>query len=89
MIACGAYYPSCLQMVIEPFKEKAGTASALVGAIDMFVFSMIAALVNRYWVTDLKSLGVLYLFCALLLAANWLLRQLGHKPQGEVCRQAA
>jgi DHA1 family 2-module integral membrane pump EmrD-like MFS transporter len=71
MVACGAFYPSSLQLVIEPFKEKAGTASALVGAIDMFVFSMLAAAVNRYWVTDIQSLGTIYLLVSVLLAVNW------------------
>lgn len=73
MVASGGYYPSALQLAIEPFKEKSGTASALVGSIDMFVFSMLAALVNRYWVTDMQSLGALFIVCAVIVAVNALI----------------
>lgn len=72
MVLSGAYYANCLQLIMVPFKEKGGTASALVGAIDMFIFSMIAGLVNRYWVTDLASLGELFLVCSVLIAISWI-----------------
>ncbi len=72
MIACGAYYPSCLQLVMAPFKSMAGTANALMGAIDMFLFSLIATYVNKYWVTDIPSLGSLFFWVSMLIGVNWL-----------------
>ncbi len=77
MIASGAYYPSCLQLVMEPFKAKAGTATALMGAIDMFLFSMLASIVNKYWVTDIQSLGSLFFWVSMLIGVNWLVMQSG------------
>ena len=72
MLMCGAYYANALQLVIEPFKDNAGSASALLGAIDMLVFSLLAALVNRFWVTSLSALGGLFLLCSGIIALNWL-----------------
>lgn len=73
MILSGTYYAASIQLIMEPFKAKSGTASALVGAIDMCIFSLIAALVNRFWVTDLVSLGELFLACSILIAMAYLL----------------
>lgn len=72
MVLSGSYYANALQLVMHPFKEKGGTASALVGSIDMLVFSLLAAVVNRYWVTDLASLGELFITCSIVVVASWL-----------------
>lgn len=72
MICAGAYYPCSLQLLIAPFRHKAGTVNALAGAVDMFVFSALAIVANKYWVSDTQSLGVLYIIVALLLSCSWL-----------------
>lgn len=71
MICAGAFYPCCLQLIVAPFQDKAGTVNALSGAIDMFVISMIAILVSKYWLTDMQSLGSLFMIVASLLAISW------------------
>ena len=71
MICAGAFYPSCLQLVIKPFPKQAGTVNALLSSIDMFVFSLIAILVNKYWIVDIKSLGELFLLISFLLVVSW------------------
>ena len=72
MLMCGAYYANALQLAIEPFKNSAGTASALLGAIDMLVFSLLAAFVNRFWVTSLTALGVMFIICSVIILISWL-----------------
>ncbi|MFT4924580.1 MAG: DHA1 family 2-module integral membrane pump EmrD-like MFS transporter [Phenylobacterium sp.] len=81
MVASGAYYPNCLGMMMAAFKRQAGTAGALLGAVDMLGFSLLAGLVNRYLVTDIESLGTVYLCCAVLLAVNWLVYTWGSEQE--------
>lgn len=71
LICTGAYYPICLQLIIEPFQEKKGTAFALSGAIDMFGSALVASIVIKYCLTDMQSLGALFILAALLLAISW------------------
>jgi len=73
MVCAGAYYPCCLQLIIAPFRHKTGTVNALLGAIDMLVFSALAALANALFVKDTHSLGILYLAVSALLLINWFL----------------
>lgn len=73
MVCAGAYYPCVLQMIIAPHPTKVGTVNALTSAIDMFIFSALAAFVNKYWVNDSQALGQLYLVCTAILALCWLL----------------
>jgi len=73
MICVGAYYPCCLQLIIAPFRHKTGTVNALLGAIDMFVFSALAILVNTLFIRDIHSLGILFLLVSAVLLINWLL----------------
>lgn len=88
MVLGGTYYASSVQLAVAPFKEKGGTASALVGSIDMCVFSLIAALVNRYWVTDLYRLGELFLLCSLLIGLSWIVlkARLRSEKQNVLCQ---
>jgi hypothetical protein len=73
MLGAGVYYVCSLQMIIKPFPNMVGTVNALMGAIDMLVFSALAALVNKVWVVNIKDLGLLYLFCTAALLICWLL----------------
>ena len=73
MVCAGAYYPCCLQLIIAPFRHKTGTVNALLGAIDMFVFSALAVLVNTLLIRDTHSLGILFLMVSAVLLISWLL----------------
>jgi MFS family permease len=73
MVCAGAYYPCCLQLIIAPFRHKTGTVNALLGAIDMLVFSALSALVNTLFITHIHSLGILYLLVSAVLLISWLL----------------
>jgi len=73
MICAGAYYPCCLQLIIAPFRHKTGMVNALLGAIDMLVFSALAALANALFVKDSHTLGILFLLVSALLLISWLL----------------
>jgi hypothetical protein len=64
-----------------PFRDKAGTVNALCGATDMFVFSTLAVLVNKYWVKDIQSMGLFYLLVSLILALNWIYMTLSNKTR--------
>lgn len=73
MVCAGAYYPCCLQLIIAPFPDKKGTVNALLGAIDMFVFSALAILVNTLFIRDTQSLGILFILVSVVLLISWLL----------------
>jgi MFS transporter, DHA1 family, 2-module integral membrane pump EmrD len=81
MISAGAFFPCSLHLLIEPFRDKAGTVNALCGATDMFVFSTLAVLVNKYWIDDIHSMGLFYLVVCLVLAINWILMHLRKRSQ--------
>ena len=82
MMCAGAYYPCSLHLLVQPFRDKAGTVNALCGAIDMIVFSSIAIFINRFWVVDTQSLGELYIMVAIILGFTLLFGhfQRGNKP---------
>lgn len=84
MLMCGAYYANALQLAIEPFKDNAGTASALLGAIDMLVFSLLAAFVNRFWVTSIASLGVMFIVCSVIILISWLVLYFHQREVGRI-----
>ena len=71
LICGGAFYTCCLQLIIEPFRQQAGTVNALSGAIDMFGCALLAMLINKYWLVDSQSLGLLFLLVTALLAVSW------------------
>jgi MFS family permease len=73
MICAGAYYPCCLQLVIEPHRQKTGTIHALLGAVDMLIFSALAALINAVFITDTYALGALYIAVSIALLISWIL----------------
>lgn len=73
MIFLGSYIPCSLQIILLLFNDKSGTANALTGAIEMFVFSIIAGLSIKFWVIDTTSLGSLYLLTTTIIAINLLI----------------
>ena len=72
-VCAGAYYPCCLQLIIAPFRHQTGTVSALLGAIDMLVFSTVAAVINTLFISDTHDLGILFLLVCAVLLISWLL----------------
>jgi len=71
MVAFGTYYPCCIHLIVTSFKQSAGTASALVGAIELLCFSLIAILICKYLITSHMSLSYLYLMTSLVLLFSW------------------
>ena len=81
LICGGAFYTCCLQLIIEPFRQQAGTVNALSGAVDMFGCALLAMFINKYWLVDSQSLGLLFLLVTGLLAISWWLMY-AEKKQG-------
>ncbi len=73
MIVSGAYYPTCLKLIISRFKFKSETANSMLGAVDMLVVSVLSILVNQYLLTDLQDLGGLFTLGTMVLLINWLI----------------
>ena len=69
MLALGAMFPCVIQLVVAPFQQQAGAVNAYVGAIEMLVFSGLAILVGRYVISDVNSLGLVFIAVFLLLVA--------------------
>jgi MFS transporter, DHA1 family, 2-module integral membrane pump EmrD len=86
MVCGGAFYTISLHLLIEPFEQQTGSVNALCGAIDMLVFSVLAMLINHYWVDTLAKLGWLYLVVssALLLVGLALKSKSGSEPAFDV-----
>lgn len=73
--ATGMAFPNALSCLLEPFRRKAGTATALAGAGQMLTASLGSALLLHAGINTLPELGCILFIGALLLA---LLVQLGH-----------
>ncbi|MBU2970970.1 MFS transporter [Pseudoalteromonas sp. C2R02] len=71
MIAFGTYYPCCIHLIVTSFKQSAATASALVGAIELLCFSLLAMLMCTYLITSYVALSLLYLVSSLVLLFSW------------------
>jgi len=56
-----------LQLIVVPYKAQAGAVNAYVGAIEMLVFSGLAILVSRWFISDVHSLGQVFIAVFLLL----------------------
>ncbi len=69
MLALGAMFPCVMQLVVAPYHQQAGAVNAYVGAIEMLVFSGLAILVGRYFISDVHSLGLVFIAVFLLLVA--------------------
>ncbi|WP_341503254.1 MFS transporter [Gallaecimonas sp. GXIMD4217] len=72
-LALGGLFPACLQLMLAPFRHQAGSAVALSGAVEMFLFTTTAQLANRYLIEDLADLGGLYLAVAAIYLGHWVL----------------
>ncbi|MEQ3528372.1 MFS transporter [Pseudoalteromonas piscicida] len=71
MFVFGAYFPSYMHLIGVLHPEKAGTANALVGAVELLFFSCVAWVVNKWLLSGVESLAVLVFGCALLLFLTW------------------
>jgi len=67
MLALGAMFTCVLQLIVVPYKAQAGAVNAYVGAIEMLVFSGLAILVSRWFISDVHSLGLVFIAVFLLL----------------------
>jgi DHA1 family 2-module integral membrane pump EmrD-like MFS transporter len=71
MLVFGIYFPSYMHLIgiIEP--QKSGTANALVGAIELLVFTLLALAMN-YWVLhSVFAVAVFICCCALVVLRSW------------------
>ena len=81
MIAFGTYYPCCIHLIVTSFKQSAATASALVGAVELLCFSLIAMLMCKYLITNYVSLSLLYLASSLVLLFSWFVMNIKLNPR--------
>lgn len=74
-LATGLAFPNALSCLLDPFRRRAGAATALAGAGQMFCASVGSALLFQCGINSLPQLGAMLLIGALLLT---LLIRLGH-----------
>ncbi|WP_247749685.1 MFS transporter [Pseudoalteromonas viridis] len=71
MLVFGGYFPSYMHLIGLLHPTQAGTANALVGAIELLIFSVIAWLVNLWLPDNTQTLSLLIAVCAALLLLSW------------------
>ncbi|MCG7534327.1 MFS transporter [Pseudoalteromonas sp. OOF1S-7] len=71
MLVFGGYFPSYMHLIGLLHPTQAGTANALVGAIELLIFSVIAWLVNLWLPDNTQTLSLLISVCAVLLLLSW------------------
>ncbi|WP_240479518.1 MFS transporter [Pseudoalteromonas rubra] len=71
MLVFGGYFPSYMHLIGLLHPTQAGTANALVGAIELLIFSVIAWLVNLWLPDNTQTLSLLVAVCAALLLLSW------------------
>ncbi|MFC3032777.1 MFS transporter [Pseudoalteromonas fenneropenaei] len=71
MLVFGVYFPSYMHLigVIEP--QKAGTANALVGAIELLVFTCLAWAINQWLLHSTIAVAVFVTCCAAVMIVAW------------------
>ncbi len=81
MLALGAMFPCVLQLIVVPYQKQAGAVNAYVGAIEMLVFSGLAILAGRWFVSDVDSLGLVFIAVFLLLVCCTGVQYQKHRSQ--------
>ncbi|MCG7561197.1 MULTISPECIES: MFS transporter [Pseudoalteromonas] len=71
MLVFGGYFPSYMHLIGLLHPTHAGTANALVGAIELLIFSVIAWLVNQWLPDNTQAIALLIAVCAALLLLCW------------------
>ncbi|SFD32913.1 MFS transporter [Pseudoalteromonas denitrificans] len=79
MVAFGTYYPCCIHLIVTSFKKYAGAASALVGAVELLCFSILAIFINKFFITSYLSLALIYIAFSFVLLLCWLLMKFSLK----------
>lgn len=71
MLVFGGYFPSYMHLIGLLHPNQAGTANALVGAIELLIFSVVAWLVNQWLTDNTHTIALLIVLCAALLLVSW------------------
>ncbi|WP_462163484.1 MFS transporter [Pseudoalteromonas xiamenensis] len=71
MLVFGVYFPVYMHLigVVEP--NNAGTANALVGAVELLVFTLLALAINRWLLDSPLSVALFIGLCALFVLFAW------------------
>jgi DHA1 family 2-module integral membrane pump EmrD-like MFS transporter len=71
MMVFGIYFPSYMHLIgiVEP--QKSGTANALVGAIELLVFTLLALAMNYWMLHSVVAVAVFICCCALVVLHAW------------------
>jgi len=83
MVAFGTYYPCCIHLIVTSFKQSAATASALVGAVELLLFSLLAMLMCKYLITSYLDLSMLYVASSFILFISWFVMNRALSPLPE------
>jgi hypothetical protein len=71
MMVFGAYFPSYMHIIGLLQPEKAGSANALVGAIELLFFTALAWLTNVILFNSQHILPFIVLTCSMVLWLCW------------------
>ncbi|NOU51912.1 hypothetical protein HG263_15350 [Pseudoalteromonas sp. JBTF-M23] len=71
MVVFGGYFSLYMGLVTTYFHEQAGTANALIGAIELLLFTLLAVACNAYFISTPSDIAWLILGVAMLLGWAW------------------
>ncbi|MBD1582293.1 MFS transporter [Pseudoalteromonas sp. S16_S37] len=71
MMVFGGYFSLYMGLVTTYFREQSGSANALIGAIELLLFTLLAVACNAYFISVPSDIAWLILGVALLLRWAW------------------
>lgn len=72
MVVFGGYFAAYMQLLGVHYAEQAGSANALVGAVELLGFTLLAVGCNAYFIHSLNDLAWVTMLAAALLLFAWL-----------------
>lgn len=83
-IAQGMSFPISISLLLAPHKQRAGSVSAMSGAVQMVVAGIFGALLVEHWVTSQATLALFYVVSALAMGLVLVLSQRYQQQQSAI-----
>lgn len=82
-IAQGLSFPISISMLLEPYKENAGSVSALSGSVQMALSGLFGGYLVKTWIGSSECLGIFYVSLAVIMTIVLVLQHRHHQTQQE------
>ncbi|MHC5202121.1 multidrug effflux MFS transporter [Myroides sp. LJL119] len=75
ILTLGVLFPTTTKIALEPFLQNSGSASALLGSMQLFVTFLISAITNLIPINILMLTAIAFVFCHILYLLCFLIKE--------------